>query len=72
MTKCRVCCRAFIVGESPSLLSCHYFGASAHPETPDGQGEVFDLETSHFSQGQGNQGLERRRSALRRTIKSAD
>jgi len=33
---------------------------------------VFDLETSNFSQGLGNQGFERRRSTLRRTIKSAD
>ena len=43
-----------------------------HPETPDNTGTVFDLETSNFSQGQGNQGFERRRSLLRRTIKSAD
>jgi hypothetical protein len=35
-------------------------------------GTAFDLETSNFSQGQGNQGFERRRSPLRRTIKSAD
>jgi len=33
---------------------------------------VFDLETSNFSQGQGNQAFERRRSSLRRTIKCAD
>jgi len=33
---------------------------------------VFDLETSNFSQGQGNQAFERRRSTLRRTIECAD
>ncbi|MGK2907955.1 MAG: hypothetical protein ACSLFH_16650, partial [Desulfuromonadales bacterium] len=36
------------------------------------QPEVFDLETSNFSQGQGNQEFERRRSPLRRTIKCRD
>ncbi|MGK2905899.1 MAG: hypothetical protein ACSLFH_06070, partial [Desulfuromonadales bacterium] len=41
-----------------------------HPETPDGMTAVFDLETSYFSQGQGNQGFERRRSPLRRTIQT--
>jgi hypothetical protein len=45
---------------------------SVHPETPDGHSVVFDLETSNFSQGQGNQAFERRRSRLRRTIKCAD
>jgi hypothetical protein len=45
---------------------------SVYPETPDNTGTVFDLETSNFLQGQGNQGFERRRSSLRRTIKSAD
>jgi len=34
--------------------------------------EVSDLETSNFSQGQGNQAFERRRSTLRRPIKCAD
>jgi len=33
---------------------------------------VSDLETSNFSQDQGNQAFERRRSTLRRTIKCAD
>jgi protein-tyrosine phosphatase len=45
---------------------------SVHQETPGGTTAVFDLETSNFSQGLGNQGFERRRSPLRRTIKSAD
>jgi hypothetical protein len=50
----------------------NYKQGCARPETPDGTTAVFDLETSNFSQGQGNQGFERRRSSLRRTIKSAD
>jgi len=33
---------------------------------------VSDLETSNFSQGQGNLAFERRRSTLRRTIKRLD
>jgi hypothetical protein len=49
---------------------CYLF--SVYPETPGCATAVFDLETSNFSQGQENQGFERRRSTLRRTIKSAD
>jgi hypothetical protein len=42
--------------------------ASVHPETPDGHSVVFRWETSNFSLWQGNQGVARRRTSVRRTI----
>jgi hypothetical protein len=39
---------------------------SAHPEIPDGHGEVSRLEMGDFVQDQGNQGVVPRRTGVRR------
>jgi hypothetical protein len=46
--------------------------SSIHPETPDGYSVVFIWETSNFSLWQGNQGVARTRTSVRRTSKPAD
>jgi len=43
-----------------------------HPETPDVKLLVFNSETRDFSSWQGNQGIARRRTQVRRTSKPAD
>jgi len=48
------------------------FLIGVYPETPEVYQSVSALETSNFSQNQENQAFERRRSALRRTIKCVD
>jgi hypothetical protein len=59
----------FIFAQMLQLISCV---VSVHLETPEEETHVSDLETSNFSQGQGNQTFERKRSTLRRTNKWAD
>jgi hypothetical protein len=44
----------------------------AHPEIPDGHSEVSRSEMRNFVQGQGKQGLVRRRTGVRRTNKADD
>ncbi len=61
--------------KQPMILGktfCIALLVSVHPETPDGHSEVFELETRSFSSWQGNQGLARRRTSVRRTSKPAD
>ncbi len=45
---------------------------SVHPETPDETLAVFDSERRHFSSWQGNRGVARRRTWVRRTSKPKD
>ena len=45
---------------------------SFHPETPDVKLLVFNSETRDFSSWQGNQGVARRRTQVRRTSKPED
>jgi len=45
---------------------------SFHPETPDDKLVVSDSERGDFLFWQGNQGLERRRTSVRRTSKPVD
>jgi len=46
--------------------------SSFDPETPDVKLLVFNSETRDFSSWQGNQGVARRRTQVRRTSKPAD
>jgi hypothetical protein len=43
-----------------------FLDSSAHPEIPNGHSEVSRLEMRDFVQDQGNQGLVRRRTGVRR------
>jgi len=43
-----------------------------HPETPDVKQSVSDSERKDFSSRQGNQGIARRRTSVRRTSKPED
>src|SRR5208283_5402671 len=45
---------------------------SVHPETSDESLAVFDSERRHFSSWQGNRGVARRRTYVRRTSKPKD
>ncbi len=45
---------------------------SVHPETSDGKQAVSDLERRHFSSCQGNRGVARRRTYVRRTRNPKD
>jgi len=45
---------------------------SFHPETPDEKLAVSDLESGDFSFWQGNRGIARRRTTVRRTSKTED
>ncbi len=46
--------------------------SSCHPETPDEQLLVSVAESGDFFSWQGNQGITRRRTSVRRTRKAAD
>ena len=45
---------------------------SFHPETPDEKQLVSDSERKDFLSWQGNQGIARRRTSVRRTSKAED
>jgi hypothetical protein len=53
--------------QAPSALEDGRIG-SFHPETPDEKQLVSDAESGDFFFWQGNQGIARRRTSVRRTI----
>jgi hypothetical protein len=56
---------AYIFRRAPLLVSYH-------PETPDMKLAVSELESGDFSFWQGNRGIARRRTTVRRTSKTED
>ncbi len=59
------------VGFAPAMLAAKRL-ISSHPETPDEELLVSELESSDFSSWQGNRGIARRRTTVRRTSKAED
>jgi hypothetical protein len=63
---------AAVKQDQPASDAHAYFLVSFHPETPDAKLLVSNSETRIFSSWQGNQGIARRRTSVRRTSKPAD